>query len=195
MSRPRISSSSSRPPTRSTRQQKFEDAVGIYRTILSGAPSLAVVNLQIAAAYRNMKQYDKAIAAYNDLLKAEPENQQAVVGMAMTDVAKGDVQAAEQALTRAAEAPLPSRDVFYDLAEIKVAKNQTEEAARLYQRAADTDLVMGEAAFQAWHDRDDQGRQSGGDEGHVAGDCGRSDLAGSCASEDCSRTAQVGTGG
>jgi tetratricopeptide (TPR) repeat protein len=130
------------------KQQKFEAAVGIYRTILTGAPSLAVVNLQIAAAYRNMKQYDKAIAAYNDLLKAEPENQQAVIGAARTNVDKGDVQAAEEALTRAAEAPLPSRDVFYDLAEIKVGKNQTDEAARLYQRAADTDLSWGKPLFK-----------------------------------------------
>ncbi len=137
-----------------------------------------------------MKQYDKAIAAYNELLKAEPENQQAVIGVAMTNVDKGDVQAAEQALTRAAEAPLPSRDVFYDLAEIKVAKNQTEEAARLYQRAADADSSCGKPLFEAGNNRDRQRRQGGGHEGHVAGDCRRSDLAGSCASEDCSRTAQ-----
>jgi tetratricopeptide (TPR) repeat protein len=130
------------------KEQKFEDAVGIYRTILTNAPSLSIVNLQIAAAYRNMKQYDKAIAAYNDLLKAEPENQKAIIGMAMTQVDKGDVPAAEQALTRAAEAPLPSRDVFYDLAEIKDARHLTEEAARLYQRAADADSSWGKPLFK-----------------------------------------------
>ena len=129
-------------------QQKFEDAVGIYRTILASAPSLAVVNLQIAAAYRNMKQYDMAIATYNELLKAEPENQKAIIGVAMTNVDKGDVQAAEQALTRAAEAPLSSRDVLYDLAEMKVAKNQPDEAARLYQRAADADSSWGKPLFK-----------------------------------------------
>jgi predicted Zn-dependent protease len=129
-------------------QQKFEDAVGIYRAILAGSPSLAVVNLQIAAAYRNMKQYDNAIAAYNDLLKAEPENQKAVIGVAMTNVDKGDVQAAEQALTRAADAPPSSRDVFYNLAEIKVARNQPDEAARLYQRAADADSSWGKPLFK-----------------------------------------------
>ena len=35
-----------------------------------------------------------------------------------------------------------------DLAEIKVARNQTEEAARLYQRAADTDLSWGKPLFK-----------------------------------------------
>src|SRR4029078_6816295 len=35
------------------KQQKFDEAVTIYRTILRSAPSLAIVNLQIGAAYRN----------------------------------------------------------------------------------------------------------------------------------------------
>lgn len=130
------------------KQQKFEEAVGIYRTILTGAPSLTVVNLQIAAAYRNMKQYDKAIAVYNDLLKAEPDNQKAVLGVAMANMDKGDVQAAEQALTRAAEAPASGRDVFYNLAEIKVARNQTDEAARLYQKAVEADASWGKPLFK-----------------------------------------------
>ncbi len=129
-------------------QKKFEDAVGIYRTILTGAPSLTVVNLQIAAAYRNLKQYDKAVAAYTDLLKTEPDNQQAVVGIALANLDKGDVQAAEQALTRAAGAPLANRDVFYNLAEIKVARNQTDEAVRWYQKAVDADTSWGKPLFK-----------------------------------------------
>ena len=129
-------------------QRKFEDAVGIYRTILSSAPSLAVVNLQIGVAYRNLKEYDKAIAAYNALLTAEPDNQSAILGLVQANMDKGDVQAAERLLTQAAAAPLSSREVFYNLAEIKVAKNQTDEAVRLYQRAADADASWGKPLFK-----------------------------------------------
>ena len=124
-------------------QQKYDEAIGIYRTIASNAPSLAVVNLQIAAAYRNTKDYDKAIAAYNDLLKAEPENQKAHAGLARVNLDKGDVQAAEQALTRASQAPSASRDVLYDLAEMKLARNQIDEAGTLYRRAANADAAWG----------------------------------------------------
>src|SRR3954470_12009327 len=53
-------------------QQKWDDAVAAYRGIMAKAPSLSVINLQIAAAYRNKKDYDAAIAAYNDLLKVDP---------------------------------------------------------------------------------------------------------------------------
>ena len=45
--------------------------------ILAKAPALSVINLQIAAAYRNKKDYDNAIAAYSDLLKADPSNDKA----------------------------------------------------------------------------------------------------------------------
>lgn len=124
-------------------QKKFDEAIGIYRTILTNAPRLSVVNLQIAAAYRQLKDYDKAIAAYNDLLKVEPDNQKAQAGLARANMERGDAQAAEQALVRAAQSPSPSRDTLYDLAEIKLARNQTDEAAALYRRAADADSAWG----------------------------------------------------
>jgi tetratricopeptide (TPR) repeat protein len=130
------------------RQQKFDDAVGIYRAILRSAPSLGIVNLQIGAAYHNLKDYDKAIAAYNDLLKGEPENAKAQVGIAMANMEKGDHQAAEQVLARAAAGPGPNRDVFYNLGEIKSAKNQTDEAIGWYQKAAAADISWGKPLYR-----------------------------------------------
>ncbi len=129
-------------------QQKFEDAVGIYRSILRGAPSLSVVQLQIGAAYRSLKDYDKAIAAYNELIKAEPENAKAQLGLAMASMEKGDAQAAEQGLTRAAAGPGSNRDVFYSLGEIKSAKNQTDEAIGWYQKAAAADTSWGKPLYR-----------------------------------------------
>ena len=35
-----------------------------------------MINLQIGAAYRNKKDYDNAMAAYNDLLKADPDERE-----------------------------------------------------------------------------------------------------------------------
>ena len=124
-------------------QQKFDEAIAAYRAITASVPSLGVINLQIAAAYRQKKDYDRAIAAYNDALKADPNNEKARVGVAMTNLDKGDRRAAEQTLTSAAEAPGSSREVFYNLAEIKAANGQTEEAATWYQKAADADTAWG----------------------------------------------------
>jgi Flp pilus assembly protein TadD len=128
--------------------QKFDEAIAAYRQIMVKAPSLSVINLQIAAAYRNKKEYDNAIAAYNDLLKADPNNDKAIVGLGMTNLEKGDLKAAEDTLTRAAEGTKPTREVFYNLGEVKFAKGQTDEAATWYQKASDLDPTWGKPIFK-----------------------------------------------
>ena len=119
--------------------QKWDESIAAYRTIMAKAPSLSVINLQIAAAYRNKKEYDSAIAAYNDLLKADPNNDKAKVGIGMTNLEKGDLKAAEETLSKAAESANPTREVFYNLGEVKFAKGEPDEAGKWYQKAIDTD--------------------------------------------------------
>ncbi len=128
--------------------QKWDEAIAAYRTIMAKAPSLSVINLQIAAAYRNKKDYDAAIAAYNDLLKTDSNNDKAKIGIGMTNLEKGDLKAAEEMLTKAAEGASPTREVFYNLGEVKFAKGETDEAAKWYQRAADTDPSWGKPIFK-----------------------------------------------
>jgi len=129
-------------------QQKWDEAVAAYRAIMTKAPSLSVINLQIAAAYRNKKEYDNAIAAYNELLKADPKNDKAIVGIGMTNLEKGDLKAAEDTLTKAAEGGAPTREVFYNLGEVKFAKGQADEAAKWYQKAVDLDATWGKPVLK-----------------------------------------------
>ncbi|HKB12425.1 MAG TPA: tetratricopeptide repeat protein [Vicinamibacterales bacterium] len=129
-------------------QQKWDDAVAAYRAIMTKAPSLSVINLQIAAAYRNKKDYDAAIAAYNDLLKVDPNNDKAIIGIGMTNLEKGDLKAAEDTLTKAAQGPKPTREVFYNLGEVKFSKGATDEAAQWYQKATELDPSWGKPLFK-----------------------------------------------
>ena len=129
-------------------QAKWDEAIASYRAIMAKAPSLSVINLQIAAAYRNKKDYDGAIAAYNDLLKNDPNNDKAKVGIGMTNLEKGDLKAAEDTLTKAAESANPTREVFYNLGEVKFAGGQTDEAAKWYQKAVDLDPTWGKPLFK-----------------------------------------------
>ena len=127
---------------------KYDESIAAYRQILAKAPALSVINLQIAAAYRNKKEYDNAIAAYNDLLKVDPNNDKAIVGLGMTNLEKGDLKAAEDTLTRAAEGSKPTREVFYNLGEVKFSKGQTDEAATWYQKASTLDPSWGKPIFK-----------------------------------------------
>jgi tetratricopeptide (TPR) repeat protein len=130
------------------KQQKFDEAIAIYRTILRNAPSLVIVNLQIGAAYRNAKDYDKAIAAYNDLLKTEPQNGKAHVGLAMATLEKGDRRGAEQVLSQAANGSGADRDVLFNLAELKRTGNQADEAIGWYEKAAVADVSWGKPFYR-----------------------------------------------
>jgi tetratricopeptide (TPR) repeat protein len=141
--------------------QKWDESIAAYRAIMAKAPSLSVINLQIAAAYRNKKEYDNAITAYNDLLKSDPKNDKAIVGIGMTNLEKGDLKAAEDTLTKAAEGGSPTREVFYNLGEVKFAKGQADDAAKWYQKAVDTDANWGKPllklAFVALNKGDNPG--------------------------------------
>jgi len=61
--------------------QQWDGAITAYRAIMAKAPSLSVINLQIAAAYRNKKEFDRALDAYHALLIADPTNEQAKIGI------------------------------------------------------------------------------------------------------------------
>jgi tetratricopeptide (TPR) repeat protein len=128
--------------------QRWDDAIAAYKAIMAKAPALSVINLQIAAAYRNKKEYDNAIAAYNDLLKVDPNNDKAKIGIGMTNLEKGDLQAAEDTLTKAADSPTATREVFYNLGEVKFAKGQTDEAAKWYEKAVEKDSTWGKPLFK-----------------------------------------------
>ena len=138
--------------------QRWDEAIVAYNAILEKSPSLSVINLQIAAAYRNKKAFDNAITAYNQLLKVDPTNDKAKVGIAMTNLEKGDLDMAERTLEIAAQAPGATREVFYDLGEVKLARSQADEAVKAYERAAQVDPTWGKPPLRARPHRDEQRR-------------------------------------
>lgn len=129
-------------------QQRWDEAVAAYRTIMNRTPTLSVINLQIGAAYRNKKDYDAAVAAYTALLAIDPNNEKAAVGISQTNLERGDMAAAETALLKAAEAPAPGREVFYSLGEVKSAKRETDEAAKWYEKASTKDPSWGKPLYR-----------------------------------------------
>ena len=127
--------------------QKWDESIAAYRAIMTKAPSLSVINLQVAAAYRNKKDYDSALAAYNDLLKADPNNDKAKIGIGMTNLEKGDIDAAEKTLQTAAQSTSATREVFYNLGEVEFAKGKVDDAVTAYTRAASMDPRWGKPVF------------------------------------------------
>ena len=141
--------------------KQWDDAIQKYQAILAKAPALTLVNIQIAQAYRSKaddlrKQdpkadvkpvYDQALAAYQAILKSDPNNDKAKIGIGMTNLEKGDLDAAEKTLEDAAQIPNPAREVFYTLGEVKFAKGKIDEASAAYERAAAIDPAWGKPVF------------------------------------------------
>ena len=119
--------------------RRWDESIAAYRAIVAKAPALTVALLQIAAACRHKGDYDRAILAYAELLRIDSDNDDAKIGIGFTNLEKGDLRAAEQALTKAAAGRRPTREVFYNLGELKLLQGQLDDAATWYEKASNLD--------------------------------------------------------
>ncbi len=129
-------------------QGRWDEAIDAYRDLMTKSPVLGVINLQIAAANRGKKDYTAALAAYGELLKGDPDNQKALVGVAATHVERGDETAAEATLQQAARSPNAGREVFFILGERRFAKNDMADAANWYRKASAADPSWGKPLYK-----------------------------------------------
>jgi len=141
--------------------KRWDDAIQKYQAILTKAPAISVINLQIGQAYRNKAGdlktrdpradakpvYDQAIGAYQALLKTDPNNDRARIGIGMTNLEKGDLDVAEQTLDEAASGTNATREVFFNLGEVQFAKGKNDAATKAYERAAQMDPYWGKPVF------------------------------------------------
>jgi Tfp pilus assembly protein PilF len=88
------------------------------------------------------------MTAYDTVLKADPGNEKAAIGIATMSVERGDTKAAEDMLLKAAQAPTTGREVFFNLGEIMLARNDADEAAKWYQKAAAVDPYWGKPLYK-----------------------------------------------
>ena len=129
---------------------QFDQAITAYQGIKAKNPSLTMVNMVIAGTYRQkaaketdktarQAAFDQAIGAYQEVLKLDNANERAKIEIGMTHMQAGNLDAAEQALAPVADSPSASREVFYNLGEIKFNKGDAAGAEAMYKRAADMD--------------------------------------------------------
>lgn len=129
---------------------QFDQAIAAYQNIKAKNPSLSMINMVIGGTYRQKASqekdkaarqplFDQAVAAYQEVLKTDPNNERAKIEIGMTYMQAGNLDAAEAALAPAADSPSASREVFYNLGEIKFSKGDTAGAEAMFKRASDVD--------------------------------------------------------
>ena len=129
-------------------QQKWDEAIAAYRAILAKTPALSSINLQLAASYRQKKDFQNAVASYEALLAADPASDKARIGLAQLSVERGDRAAAEATLDTAAQSGNAGRDLYYSLAEMKSTGGAAADAARWYEKAAEADPSWGKPRYK-----------------------------------------------
>lgn len=129
-------------------QQRWDDAIAAYKTLLNRAPVLTSINLQIGLAYRKKGDTAAAIAAYNELLKADPDNERAKTELALTQAEAGDRKGAQAALLKLAESKTAGSNVFYQLGEMSFDDGALDDAMRWYRRAAEIDGSWGKPLYK-----------------------------------------------
>ncbi len=95
-----------------------------------------------------MEQYDRAIAAYEALLKEDPDNPKARASIGRTNLEAGDFEAARATLGYAASGLDASREDLYNMGELAFTKGDTEEAAGWYEKAHMVDRAWGKPLFK-----------------------------------------------
>lgn len=129
---------------------KFDQAIAAYQDIASKNPTLTSVLLVIGDAWRQRAgkdtgpgrtaSLDKALATFEQALKAEPDNERARIELALTQLARGNHEDAERMVAGGAVAGA-SRELVYALAEVRFSKGDTAGAEDLFKRAAAMDPV------------------------------------------------------
>lgn len=128
-------------------QQRWDAAIDAYRKVIARSPALLIVNLPLGQALRGKRDFDGAIAAYNALLTANPKDGKALIGLSSTYAERGDRQAAEAVLRKAAEGDGVNRDVLYALGDMVFDRN-VDEAATWYEKAAAVDPIWGKPIYK-----------------------------------------------
>ena len=118
---------------------KYDEAVSAYRAILAKAPALTALKLRIGQASRLARDYDSALKTLEEIPPGDPAANEAAREIGLTYFDKGDLERADDVLTRVAGAASPSREVLYALGEVKFARNQPDLATECYQKAAAAD--------------------------------------------------------
>ncbi len=124
---------------------RLDQAITAYQDIAEKNPALTSVQLVLGDAYRQKAAreavgpartllLDRAVAAYQQVLKADAGHQRARIELAVTQVERGAFAEAEQALGVLASQPKPGRDVLFAVGEIRLGRGELDAARQAFEQ-------------------------------------------------------------
>ena len=118
---------------------RHDQAIAAYREIKAKVPALTYVTVQIGNSYLAKKQYSEAEAAFQEVLKGEPEDSNAMFAMGTLREAQGNAAEAQNWYQKASAADAVWTRPLMKLAALAAAGGDRAGASRLLARVVDLD--------------------------------------------------------
>lgn len=126
-------------------EQKYTEAVGKFQSFLDENPTFYQVYINIGNCYKEMGDYDKAVAAYEKMLeKMKQENKSlegdknaahALAGIGETYIMKGDIEAAKDYLQKAIDIFPGDENINFKVGEIYFKQGEAARGIEYYDKA------------------------------------------------------------
>ena len=116
-------------------QGNVEDALAIYQSLEKGLPQNPVIPFLEASAYRQLKQNDQAVAAYNRVLVLDPTNFPAFEGLVNVDLAGHQYATALQRIQNELQKRPNDNQLNIMLAQVYEFSGNTNQAEATLQHA------------------------------------------------------------
>jgi tetratricopeptide (TPR) repeat protein len=120
---------------------RHDQAILAYREIKARAPALLLVNVQIGNSYMAKKSYVEAEAAYQDALKSDPADSNALFAMGALREAQGNMAEAQSWFQKAAAADAIWTRPLMKLAALASATGDRAAAAKHLARVIEIDAA------------------------------------------------------
>jgi tetratricopeptide (TPR) repeat protein len=126
-------------------EEKYTEAAAKFEEFLEANPSIYQVNLNIGNCYREMKEYDKAIAAYKIILDKVMEEKgsyegdegaaRALSSIGETYMMQGDLEKANESLQQAMSLFPNDETLAFNVGEIFFNQAETDKAIEYFQKS------------------------------------------------------------
>jgi tetratricopeptide (TPR) repeat protein len=129
-------------------QEKYEEAIHAYQTIIEENPETYVIYRNIGNCYFQMEDYEKAQEYYQKVLDKEPGDTEAILGIGNTFANRGQEKKALEWYSKIEFEKISDAMVLYNIGSNFYSQGLYQEALKYYSKAVEIKSDFQDALYQ-----------------------------------------------
>jgi tetratricopeptide (TPR) repeat protein len=129
-------------------QEKYEEAIQAYQTIVEKFPETYVLYRNIGNCYFQMEDYEKAEEFYMRVLEKEPDDTESILGIGNTYANRGQDEKALEWYNKIAFEKIADPMILYNIGSNFYSQGQHQEALKYYRKAVELKADFLDALYQ-----------------------------------------------